>query len=97
MTLPVYNSGRASLGNDTLLEALRYRGGSGTVGAAYILLRASTTTYLNSQPSYGLNYPVSTGALIARINAALASQNRVDMPALATQLDIYNNLGCPLN
>jgi hypothetical protein len=80
--------------NNTLLEALSFKGGSGTVGAAEILLRASVAALLNSS---SVNYPLATADLINQVNAALASGNRGTMLNLATQLDLYNNLGCPLN
>jgi len=80
--------------NQTLLQALSFQGGSGTVGAAEILLRASVAALLNSS---SVNYPITTADLIAQVNAALASGNRGTMLTLAAQLDLYNNLGCPLN
>lgn len=80
--------------NDTVLKALAYKGGPGNLGAAYILLRASAAAWLNS---VYLNYPLSTAQLQNEVNAALASQDRATMLLEATKLDIYNNLGCPLN
>jgi hypothetical protein len=80
--------------NKTLLQALSFQGGSSTVGAAEILLRASVAALLNSS---SVNYPLTTADLIAQVNAALASGNRGTMLNLAAQLDLYNNLGCPLN
>lgn len=85
------------LGSNTLLQSLRYGGGRGTLGAAYILLRASAAAYLNSLPVYGLNYPLTTAQITSRVNAALASNDRGTILGLATELDIFNNFGCPLN
>jgi hypothetical protein len=82
--------------DDTLVGALSYQGGSGTSGAARILLRAAVSALLNSA-SPDVDYPLTTTQVIAQVNAALASNNRSTMLTLASQLDSYNNLGCPLN
>ena len=82
--------------DDTLVGALNYQGGSGTTGAARTLLRAAVSALLNSA-SPGVDYPLTTAQVIAQVNAALASNDRSTMLALASQLDSYNNLGCPLH
>jgi len=84
------------LDNSTLLQALSFEGGSGTTAAARILLRAAVAALLNSA-SPDVDYPLSTAQVIAQVNAALASNDRATMLALAAQLDQYNNMGCPLN
>jgi hypothetical protein len=84
------------LDNRTLLEALSFRGGSGTTAAARILLRAAVAALLNSAHP-DIDYPRTTAEVIADVNAALASGNRSVMLALALELDADNNLGCPLN
>lgn len=85
-----------SLNSASLLAALNFGGGSGTSGAAEILLRAAVASLLNAaHPS--VDYPRAPAAVIADVNAALASQNRDTMLALAAALDADNNLGCPLN
>jgi hypothetical protein len=86
-----------ALGLDTvgLQAALDFGGGSGTVGASRILLRAAVAAVLNSA-SPGVDYPLTTAAVIAQVNAALASADRDTILALATELDTSNNLGCPL-
>jgi hypothetical protein len=84
------------LDNVTLLQALEFGGGPGTLGAARNLLRAAVAAVLNSaQP--GVDYPLTTQDVINSVNAALASNSRGTMLTLASQLDGYNNLGCPLN
>jgi hypothetical protein len=84
------------LDNATLLQALNFGGGSGTTGGARILFRAAVAALLNSaQPN--VDYPLTTAQVIARVNAALASNNRNTMLTLAARLDAFNNLGCPLN
>jgi hypothetical protein len=44
----------------------------------------------------GVTYPLSTAGVIDQVNAALASGNRNTMLQLAGELDVLNNLGCPL-
>jgi len=84
------------LDNRTLLQALSFQGGSSTTAAARILLRAAVSALLNSA-SPDVDYPLTTAQVIAQVNAALASNNRSTMLTLAAQLDLFNNLGCPLN
>jgi hypothetical protein len=86
----------SSLGNDTLLGALAFQGGSTLEGAAGNLLRASVAALLDSAHP-NVNYPLSPASVIADVNAALASRNRDTMLSLASALDRDNNLGCPLN
>ncbi|HEX9945038.1 MAG TPA: DUF3344 domain-containing protein [Thermoanaerobaculia bacterium] len=85
-----------SLASQTLLQSLQGGGGSGTLGAARILLRAAVAALLNAAHP-GVDYPRTTAEIIADVNAALASNNRATMLALATELDNDNNLGCPLS
>jgi hypothetical protein len=97
---PFLQNGKLDLnGNgfdDTLAGALSYNGGSGTTGAARILLRAAVAALLNAA-SPDVDYPLTTAQVIAQVNAALASNNRTTMLNLASRLDASNNLGCPLN
>jgi len=87
-----------SLGIDdtTLVQALSFKGGSGTLGAAQILLRASVAALLNAAHP-DVDYAFTVAEVIADVNAALASGDRATMLALATELDEANNAGCPLN
>lgn len=85
-----------SLASQTLLQSLQGGGGSGTLGAAKILLRAAVAALLNaSHPN--VDYPRTTSNIIADVNSALASNNRNTMLDLAGDLDDDNNGGCPLN
>jgi len=84
------------LDNRTLRQALSFQGGSSTTAAARILLRAAVAALLNSAHP-DIDYPRTTAEVIADVNAALASNNRSTMLALAAELDEDNNLGCPLN
>ena len=78
----------------TLAAALALQGGSGVTGGEQILLRAAVSALLNSS---SISYPLTTSDVISKVDAALASGNRATMITLATTLDGYNNLGCPLN
>jgi hypothetical protein len=84
------------LDTNTLLQALNFGGGSGATGSARILLRAAVASLLNSAHP-DVDYPRTTAEVITDVNAALASNDRNTMLALASELDDDNNLGCPLN
>jgi hypothetical protein len=84
------------LDNHTLLHALDFGGGPGTVGAAKTLLRAAVAALLNAS-SPDVNYEYTTAQVIAQVNAALASGSRTTMLALASELDSANNAGCPIS
>jgi hypothetical protein len=89
------NAAYASLGSKTLLQGLSLQGGSTLSGGAEILFRAAIAALLNaSNPNVA--YPLTTAQIIADVNAALATGNRAALIALATTLDGYNNLGCPI-
>jgi hypothetical protein len=83
------------LDNKTLLQALRFKGNLTTQGAAQILLRAAVAALLNSAYP-DVDYPLTTAEVIAAVNAALASNDRIAMLTLADRLDGYNNALCPL-
>jgi hypothetical protein len=83
-------------GGNTLLQALQGGGGPGVQGATKILLRAATASLLNSAHP-GVSFDMSTADVISAVNAALASNDRATMIALAGDLDDANNEGCPLN
>jgi hypothetical protein len=86
------NSGRAST---SLMDALALKGGSTVQAAKDILLRNAVAALLDAAHP-GVSYPLSTAAVISQVNAALASNDRATILALESQLDAYNNLGCPL-
>jgi hypothetical protein len=85
-----------TLGNDSLLAALSFQGGSSLEGAAGNLLRASTAALLNAAHP-NVTYPRSESSILSDVNAALASGSRDTMLSLASTLDADNNRGCPLN
>jgi hypothetical protein len=86
---PDDNKRRKIYTDDTLMDALRYKGGRGDCGAANILLRAATAAILNAES--GINYPKPTAWIISEVNSALLS-GRWDMISLARTLDTWNNL-----
>ena len=86
----------ASLAGETLLQALQGGGGPGLVGAETILLRAAVAALLNAC-RLGTNYPLTQAQIITMVNAKLATGDRSQILNLATVLDNYNNLGCPLS
>lgn len=85
-----------SLASQSLLKSLQGGGGPGTLGGARILLRAAVAALLNAAHP-DVAYPRTTAEILADVNAALASNSRKTMLALAGELDSDNNLGCPLN
>ncbi len=91
-----YGTGTACLGNQTLMQALAFPGGSTIKAKAQILLRAAVSALLNSCNN-NVDYALSTDAIIAAVNDALASKNATTILSLATLLDGYNNAGCPIS
>lgn len=88
------------LADDSLLDALRYKGGPGKEGAARILLRAAVATLLNSAydaaQEWHWHYDFwNESYLTSSVNDALGG-SRDEMLSLARELDDMNNLGCPL-
>jgi hypothetical protein len=83
-----------TLGQYTLVQGLGFQGNSTVEGGAEILLRAASAAYLNASK---FGYALSVSAVTSQVNAALATNDRPTLITLATQLDAYNNAGCPLN
>ena len=85
------------LGNDSLIEALDYPGGTGLQGARMILLRAGVAALLNAADP-DINYDTSLydepSEVMAAVQAALDSDDRATMIALAAILDGLNNGVC---
>jgi len=78
----------------TCLEALKFKGGPGEIGAARILLRAAVAAYLNSEcEDLDINYYVGAGTVLDLTNSALASMDRQTMLCLKDEFDYNNNLG----
>jgi hypothetical protein len=85
-----------ALGNYTMLDGLKMKGGSGIAGANQILMRAAVAAYLNSAVN-ALHYPFSTANVVSMVNTALGSGNRDLMILTAAKLDKANNGDCTLN
>jgi uncharacterized repeat protein (TIGR01451 family) len=79
-------------GNDSLLDALRYKGGTDIKGAAQILLRAAVAALLNEK-YYGAGYPGATSVadLIKQVHDVMIVNNRSAYLSLASTLDMWNN------
>jgi len=89
-------SAAGPLGSSSLLDALKFKGGSTITAAKQILLRQAVAALLNAAHP-GVAYPRTTAQVIASVNAALASNDRTTILELASALDADNNLGCPLS
>lgn len=85
----------ATLGNATLQQALSFKGGPDLAGAQQILLRAAVAAYLDAS-SAGVAYPLTPQQVVDQVNAALNTNDRSYVINTASQLDSFNNLGCPL-
>lgn len=94
-TIPGSPPHLAALGNDSLMTALGYPGGTNLVGSAQILLRAAVASLLNAAHP-DVDFTRTAASVIADVNAALATKDRTIILALATELDADNNLGCDL-
>lgn len=80
----------------TLLEALSFNGGGDATAASRLLLKQAVAAVLNA--SHGaVDYALTSGDIIAQVNAALATEDRSTMLTLKDELDAFNNAGCPLN
>ena len=94
-----FNNVPPELLGDSFLDALRYKGGKGELGAARILLRAAIAGILNYEflgtdnPEF--EYPMTMNEIINQVNSALASGDRDIMLSLKDMIDGYNNLGIP--
>jgi hypothetical protein len=80
------------LDNFTLRQALGFKGNDTVCGAMKTLLRSAVAALLNSAHP-DVDYPLSTQDVISSVNAALASNDRQTILALASQLDAFNNFG----
>ncbi len=83
-------------GSNTLIEALKFKGGGGVNGAARILLRAGVAAWLNSVHD-DIWFATSDGDVLDKVNDALASNDRATMIFWADYIDSnWNNLYCPI-
>ena len=84
------NEERPVYSDDTLLEALKYKGGEDLSGMAQNLLRAAAAALLNAAHPE-VNYPLSVAEVVNLVNNAL-TQDRDTMENLKDEFDTYNNL-----
>lgn len=91
----VFTGANSAQASKTLLQALNFGGGPGVDGAEKILLRAAVASLLNAAHS-GVDFSMTTAQVINQVNAALATDDRATILALATTLDAANNADCPL-
>ena len=78
----------------TLHEGLKLKGGPTVEAAAGLLLKQAIAALLNAAHP-DISYPRSENALIANVNAALATGDRQTILSFKDNLDTDNNLGCP--
>lgn len=78
--------------DDTLMDALSYKGGNDLRGKVQILLRAAVAGLLN-ESALGDYYPPydDVAELIAAVNAAINTSNKTIINNLAGQIDYWNN------
>jgi hypothetical protein len=89
-------TGLGALSTNTLLQALKYGGGSTLEAKKKILLRAAVASLLNAAHP-DVAFGGTPASIISEVNAALVSNDAGVIIALATELDELNNGGCPLN
>lgn len=92
-TLPVELSG---LAGDTLLDALKYKGGNGIEGAARILLRYAVAALLNAAHP-DVTFPVSEAGVIMLTSNFLGSLDRDMIIFKAGWFQAKIEWFCPLN
>jgi hypothetical protein len=88
----------APKGDDSLLTALRYKGGPTLDDKKNLLLKQAVAGLLNAAHP-DVDYPLTEEQLIALVNARLEEmeEDMNDILSLQMTLDAYNNLGCPLD
>ncbi len=89
-------AGLSQLSDDTLEDALEYPGGSGTIGAARLLLRTGVAALLNAAHP-DVHYPTGVQEVLDAVNGALASMNRSTMMRAKNELEQHDGYSCPLN
>jgi hypothetical protein len=82
--------------NDTLLQALRYKGGSSLNDKKNLLIKQAVAALLNADHP-DVDYPLTESEILTLVNTALCSNDQVDILSAQNELNALNNLGCPLN
>ena len=88
----VFTGASADNSDATLRKALSFKGGRGVEGAERMLLVQAVASLLNAAHPE-VNFPLTVGQLIEKVNAALASGDRQEMLELKDDLDTLNNAG----
>jgi hypothetical protein len=84
------------LGDDTLMQALKYGGGKGLAGAGRNLLRQAVAALLNAcDPDVA--YPLSVDDVKELVRVYVETLDRGQMLELKDLFDRLNNLGCPID
>jgi hypothetical protein len=91
----------AANGGDSLLTALHYKGGPTLDDKKNLLLKQAVAALLNAAHTE-VNFPMTEQQVLDAVNAVLAlDENDEDAEVkvidLQMDLNILNNLGCPLN
>jgi len=78
----------------TLLQALKFHGGSGIVGKTRNMLRHASAALQNAcDPDVA--YPMGVSGVIDAVNTALATLDEGAIQDLHSELAMYNEYGCP--
>jgi len=94
-TLGSVFTGTGTSSGSTFLQALAFKGGPAIQDAKNLLLKQAVAALLNSVTP-GMNYTLTTAAIIAEVNTALASNDRNTILVEATRLEGFNSLEGPL-
>ena len=86
----------SALADDTLLQALRYKGGKTLRAKTRIMLRQAVAALLNAcDPNF--DYPLTVAGVIEDVNEALATLNKREILSTKRELAGYNQIGCGIN
>jgi hypothetical protein len=85
-----------SFGDDTLLDALYYKGGKGLTGSVRRMLRQAAAALLNGC-SADVSYPVTDYFVIRLVNTALDTENPDVINDVQEIMEGWNEEGCPIN
>ncbi|MHC4962529.1 MAG: COG1470 family protein [Planctomycetota bacterium] len=88
---------KSDFNNDTLADALRYRGGRGLAGTVRNMLRHATAALLNACSS-DVGYPISVEQVIGLVNLGLDSQDIAVIQDVHTLFAAWNEeTPCPID
>jgi hypothetical protein len=86
----------SELEDDTLLEALSYKGGPDDIDAARLLLHHAVAAILNATHP-AVDYPMFAVPITEEVSDALATSDRDTMLDLKDKYAGWNEAGCPTN